>query len=33
MIPARNFAVALMVNVEDTRLRTLAERITEIVLK
>jgi CubicO group peptidase (beta-lactamase class C family) len=33
MIPARNFAVALMVNVEDTRLRPLAERITEIVLK
>ncbi|HZG54543.1 MAG TPA: serine hydrolase domain-containing protein [Pyrinomonadaceae bacterium] len=33
MIPARNFAVALMVNVEDTRLRSLAERIAEIVLK
>lgn len=33
MIPARNFAVALMVNVEDTRLRPLAERITEIVSK
>lgn len=33
MIPARNFAVALMVNVEDTRLRPLADQITEIVLK
>lgn len=33
MIPARNFAVALMVNVEDTRLRSLADQITEIVLK
>ncbi len=33
IIPARNFAVAIMVNVEDTRLRPLAEQITEIVLK
>jgi CubicO group peptidase (beta-lactamase class C family) len=33
MIPARNFAVAIMVNVEDTRLRALADQITEIVLK
>ncbi|HEY0101049.1 MAG TPA: serine hydrolase domain-containing protein [Pyrinomonadaceae bacterium] len=33
LIPARNFAVALMVNLEDTRLRPLTDRITEIVLK
>ncbi len=33
MIPARNFAVAIMVNVEDTRLRLLADQLTEIVLK
>jgi hypothetical protein len=33
MIPARNFAVALMVNIEDTRLRQLADQITEIMLK
>ena len=33
MIPARAFAMAIMVNVEDTRLRSLADQITEIVLK
>ncbi|HEY0084039.1 MAG TPA: serine hydrolase domain-containing protein [Pyrinomonadaceae bacterium] len=33
LIPERNFAVVLMVNVEDTPLRALADRITEIVLK
>lgn len=33
MIPARNFALVLMVNLEDTRLRPLADQITEIVLK
>ena len=33
LVPARNFAVALMTNVEDTRLRPLADRITEIVLQ
>lgn len=33
MIPDKGFAVALMTNIEDTRLRTLAHQITEIVLK
>lgn len=33
LVPERNFAVALMANVEDTPLRALADRITEIVLK
>lgn len=33
MIPDKGFAVVLMTNIEDTRLRTLAHQITEIVLK
>ena len=33
IIPDKGFAVALMVNIEDTRLRPLATQIAEIVLK